>query len=136
VEANKLSKIMNWYLQVISKYATFSGRASRKEFWMFALFNLIFLIVAMILDVVLGTSFGAYGQSMGYGWIYTLYCLFIFLPGLALCIRRLHDVGSCGWLYLVCLIPLIGIIWLLVLFCTKGEAGDNKYGPDPQKEIA
>ncbi|MDR0394302.1 MAG: DUF805 domain-containing protein [Tannerella sp.] len=127
---------MNWYLQVIKKYATFSGRARRKEFWMFVLFNSIFVVVAMILDRVLGTGFDMSGQSMEYGWIYTLYCLCIFIPGLAVCIRRLHDVGKSGWFYLICLIPLIGAIWLLVLFCTEGQSGDNEYGADPKQEVA
>ena len=55
-----------------------------------------------------------------------------FIPGLAVVVRRLHDVGKSGWFYLIALIPLIGIIWLLVLMCTDGDKGDNAYGPDPK----
>jgi uncharacterized membrane protein YhaH (DUF805 family) len=127
---------MNWYLQVLKNYAEFSGRARRKEYWMFVLFNLIFIITAGVLDNILGTTFkmdAGYGtQAMPYGWLYMLYALFVVIPSLAVAIRRLHDVGKSGWMILVALIPLIGAIWLIVLYCTAGDTGDNKYGPDPK----
>lgn len=127
---------MNWYLQVLKKYADFSGRARRKEYWMFVLFNLIFIIAAGVLDNILGTTFkmdAGYGATaMPYGWLYMLYALFVLIPGLAVSVRRLHDVGKSGWMILVALIPLIGAIWLLVLYVTAGDQGDNKYGPDPK----
>ncbi|HPT31155.1 MAG TPA: DUF805 domain-containing protein [Prolixibacteraceae bacterium] len=126
---------MNWYLQVLKKYADFSGRARRKEYWMFVLFNLIFIVAAGVLDNIFGTTFkiSGYGEAaMPYGWLYMLYALFVLIPGLAVCVRRLHDVGKSGWMILIALIPLIGAIWLLVLYCTAGDAGENKYGPDPK----
>ena len=98
---------------------------------MFVLFNIIFAIVAMIIDRIIGTSFG----HMGYGIIYVLYCLAVFLPGLAVEIRRLHDVGKSGWMILIALIPFVGAIWLLVLFCLDSQPGENQYGPNP-KEVA
>jgi uncharacterized membrane protein YhaH (DUF805 family) len=127
---------MNWYLAVMKKYADFSGRARRKEYWMFALFNMIFLIVIAILDNVLGTTFkmetGYGSQALPYGWLYMIYALAIIIPGLAVCVRRLHDLGKSGWMLLIAFIPFIGAIWLLVLYCTAGTQGDNKYGPDPK----
>jgi uncharacterized membrane protein YhaH (DUF805 family) len=120
---------MNWYLAVLKKYAVFSGRARRKEYWMFFLFNIIFEIVAVILDHVLGTVI----EDSGYGVIYVLYCLAVLLPGIAVSVRRLHDVGKSGWLLLIALIPIVGAIWLLVLFCTDGNPGKNEYGANPKK---
>lgn len=118
---------MDWYLSVLKKYVVFEGRARRKEYWMFTLFNVIFAIVAGILDSVLGTG------SMGTGVIYLLYCLAVFLPGLGVSVRRLHDVGKSGWFLLIALIPLIGAIWLLVLMCTDGNLGENAYGANPKE---
>lgn len=123
---------MNWYLKVLKQYTDFSGRARRKEYWMFVLFNIIFLIAAMIIDTVLGFSFQVQGQSLGYGYIYVLYSLFVLIPNLAVSVRRLHDVGKSGWFLLIALIPLIGSIWLLILYCTDGESGSNKWGPNPK----
>jgi len=122
---------MNWYLKVLKNYAVFSGRARRKEYWMFFLFNVIFAIAALILDHILGTAI----KGFGYGLFYILYGLIVLIPAWAVSIRRLHDVGKSGWFLLIGLIPLIGAIWLLVLFCTDGNAGVNEYGPNP-KEIA
>ena len=126
---------MEWYLKVMREnYANFNGRARRKEYWMFALFQFILMIVLMILDSVLGLGFDIGGIPLGYGWLYTLGALAHFIPGLAVVVRRLHDVGKSGWFYLIGLIPLIGVIWLLVLMCTDGDKGDNAYGPDPKAE--
>jgi uncharacterized membrane protein YhaH (DUF805 family) len=124
---------MNWYVAVMKKYADFSGRARRKEYWMFVLFNLIFLVVAAFADNILGTTFGkGSGLELPYGWLYMLYGFAVLIPGIAVCVRRLHDLGKSGWMIFVALIPLIGAIWLLVLYCTAGNQGENKYGPDPK----
>lgn len=122
---------MKWYLAVLRNYAGFSGRARRKEYWMFALFNLIFLIVAMILDNVLGTAI----EGVGYGLFYILYTLAVLIPGLAVSFRRLHDVGKSGWMILIVLIPIIGAIWLFVLTVTDSNSGENKYGPNPKEVV-
>lgn len=121
---------MNWYLKVLKQYADFSGRARRKEYWMFALFNMIFAVVAMILDNIFGLTVG----ELLYGVFYFLYGLAVLIPGLAVTVRRLHDVGKSGWMILIALIPLIGIIWLLVLMVTDSNPGENQYGENP-KEI-
>lgn len=120
---------MNWYLKVLKQYADFSGRARRKEYWMFVLFNMIFAIVAMILDNVLGIAM----EGIGYGPLYGLYVLAMLIPGLAVAVRRLHDVGKSGWMILIALIPLIGLIWLLVLMVTDSNAGENQYGQNPKE---
>ncbi len=122
---------MNYYLSVLRNYAKFEGRARRSEYWYFALFNAIFLIVALILDNVLGTTVG----SMPYGAFYFLYALIVLIPSLAVGVRRMHDVGKSGWYLLIALIPIIGGIWLFVLALTDSVPGENEYGANP-KEIA
>lgn len=116
---------MDWYLAVLRKYAVFNGRARRKEYWMFTLFNFIFMLVAYILDSI-------FSGNMGYGFIYMIYSLAVLLPSLAVSVRRLHDIGKSGWYILLAFIPIIGGIWLLVLMCLDGNAGDNMYGPNPK----
>ena len=129
---------MEWYLKVMrDNYTNFSGRARRKEYWMFTLVYVIILTGCTVLDNVLGTAFmmdaGPLGEiSTGYGWAYTICWLIHFIPGLGLAVRRLHDVGKSGWFYLIFLIPIIGAVWLLVLFCLEGKKEDNKYGPNPK----
>lgn len=120
---------MNWYLKVLKHYADFSGRARRKEYWMFFLFNMIFAIIAMVLDNVLGIAI----EGVGYGPLYGLYVLALLIPGLAVAVRRLHDVGKSGWMILIALIPLIGAIWLLVLMVIDSNPGENQYGPNPKE---
>lgn len=127
---------MKYYLKVLQNYFVFSGRARRSEYWYFTLFNLIFAIAAILIDNVLGITFtidtvnGT--QATPYGYIYLIYILGVIIPGLAVAVRRLHDVGKSGWFFLIALIPLVGSIWLLVLFCTDSVVGVNKYGPNPK----
>lgn len=119
---------MKWFLKGLNQYADFSGRARRMEYWMFVLFNMIFASAAMVIDNILGTAV----EGVGYGMVYALYLLAMFVPGLAVTVRRLHDVGKSGWMYLVIFIPMIGVIWLLVLLFTDGDSGTNEYGPSPK----
>lgn len=119
---------MNWYLKVLKNYFNFSGRARRKEYWMFFLFQLIFAIVAIVIDNVLGLAI----KDVGYGPVYLLYALATLIPGLAVTIRRLHDIGKSGWYFLLGLIPFVGGIILLVFMVTGGDAGANEYGEDPK----
>jgi uncharacterized membrane protein YhaH (DUF805 family) len=120
---------MNWYLTVLKKYAVFSGRARRKEYWMFFLFNVIFTILATVLDNLLGTAI----EDLGYGFFYIVYALAVLVPSLAVAVRRLHDIGKSGWWLLVSFVPLIGGIWLLVLLATDSQPGENEYGPNPKE---
>ena len=121
---------MKYYLLALKNYAVFSGRSNRSEYWFYLLFNILFAVIAVVLDSVLNLSF----EGMPYGFIYLIYVLVTFLPGLAVAVRRLHDVNKSGWFMLIALIPLIGSIWLLVLFASEGTSGDNDYGPDPNGE--
>ena len=122
---------MTWYLIVLKKYAVFEGRARRKEYWMFVLFNIIFSIAAMVLDGLVGA---ATGTSLPI--FYLAYCLAIILPALGVSVRRLHDAGKSGWFLLVSLIPLIGGIWLLIVLCSESQAAENEYGPSPKAGLA
>jgi uncharacterized membrane protein YhaH (DUF805 family) len=120
---------MEWYLKVLRQYADFSGRARRKEYWMFVLFNILFATILGVVDQGIGT----FNDLTGYGMLSGIYSLVILIPAIAVGVRRLHDVGKSGWMLLIGLIPLIGFIWLLVLFVTDSDPGNNKYGPNPKK---
>ena len=110
----------------LSKYVDFSGRARRSEYWYFVLFNLVVNIVTTILDNVLGTDFEGSG-----GILSTVASLALFLPGLAVGIRRLHDTSRSGWWILIGLIPIVGWI-ILIVFYVQDSHPDNKYGPSPK----
>ena len=98
---------------------------------MFALFNAIFAIAAIILDNLLGIAI----DGLGYGPIYGIYLLAMLVPGLAAAVRRLHDTGKSGYMLLVSLIPIAGAIWLIVLLVREGDTGPNEYGPDPKSVV-
>ena len=106
---------MNWYLEVLKKYAVFDGRARRTEFWLFVLFN---GIIGFILSFV--------------SILEILYMLAVFIPSLAVGARRLHDTGRSGWWMLISFVPLIGAIVLLVFFVQDSQECDNQYGPNPK----
>lgn len=108
---------MHYYFDCFKKYATFSGRATRKEFWMFFLFNVIILMVLNAIDTVMGTAV----PEAGFGLLSGIYYLVILLPSLAVAVRRLHDIGNSGWWILIGIIPLIGAIVLLVKYCTPSK---------------
>jgi len=116
------------YFTVLKKFTKFSGRSRMSEFWMFTLINFIFMILALIIDNVTGIIL----RPLPFGTFFIIYTLLVFLPGLALLVRRMHDVGKSGWFVLLSLIPLIGTVWLLALCITEGNPGDNKYGPSPK----
>ncbi|WP_010135584.1 DUF805 domain-containing protein [Ochrovirga pacifica] len=118
---------MNWYLKVLKQYADFKGRARRKEYWMFVLFNILFGWGIQLLALITGLEFLAY--------VSVLYSIALLIPGIAVTVRRLHDIGKPGFMIFICLIPLVGAIWLLVLVCKEGEYGSNEYGPDPKSEV-
>ena len=121
---------MNWYLKCWKQYADFSGRARRKEYWIFSLINNIIIFFLYILQIVTIES----TLWLIFPIILFLYAMAVFLPGLAVNIRRLHDIGKSGWWYLIYLIPLLGAIWLTVLMCLDSEPGENQWGENP-KEI-
>ena len=108
---------------LVEKYATFSGRAPRSEYWYLTLFG--YLLSLLIFFI--GYTFNSPELMMG---ISLVVCLIFFVPGLAVSIRRLHDTGRSGWWLLLAFIPYIGSIALLIIFCI-GSDDDNKYGPNP-----
>lgn len=116
---------MEWYVGVLKKYAEFGGRARRKEFWMFVLFNVLISLALGIVDAVIG-----------FGLLGALYGLAVLVPSIAVSVRRLHDIGRTGWWVLVGLVPLIGLIILIVFAVMEGQAGSNQYGPDPKAAAA
>ncbi len=116
---------MNYYIRAFQNYVNFSGRDSRKQYWMFVLFN---IIVSFVISFVAGLVLGDAGTYVGY-----VYDLAILLPSIAIAIRRMHDIGKSGFWILICLIPLIGVIWYLVLMCKAGDEGENQYGPVPEE---
>ena len=126
---------MKYYVKVLMEYSVFHGRAIRKEYWYFALFHFLFVVIAMLLDKLLGTNFkydtNGVITTSDYGWIYSMYVCAVFVPALSVLVRRLHDVGKSGWMMLIVFIPMIGAIWLLVLLCTKSNDYDNDWGPNP-----
>ena len=123
---------MSWYLQALKKYAVFSGRSRRMEYWYFVLFNIIVSIVLGVIDGLLGTS----GSYAGAGLLSGIYGLAVLIPTLAVTVRRLHDIDRSGWWILIALVPLIGVIVLLVFALLEGTPGDNQYGPNPKGATA
>ncbi len=119
---------MNWYLAVLKKYAVFWGRARRKEYWYFALFNILIAIVLGIIDGVTGT----FSPEVGIGLLGGLYSLAVLIPGFAVAVRRLHDTGKSGWWLLILLVPLVGPIVFLVFTVQDSQPGENQYGPNPK----
>jgi len=114
---------MNWYLDVLkNKYATFDGRARRKEYWMFFLFNILVAIGLGIVEALIGTA----------GLIGGLYGLAVLIPGIAVTVRRLHDTSRSGWWILIVLIPAVGTLILLIFMVLDSQPGDNAYGPNPK----
>ncbi|MFT6464809.1 DUF805 domain-containing protein [Halopseudomonas sp.] len=119
---------MEWYLEVLRKYAVFSGRARRKEYWFFTLFNLLAMLVLSFIDGMIGM----YSIEAGVGVLSGIYALGILIPSLAVTVRRLHDTGRTGWWILLAFIPLIGALVLLIFTVLDSTPGSNKYGPDPK----
>ena len=118
---------MNWYLEVLKKYAVFGGRARRKEYWMFALIN---GIIAFALGLIEGLASDK--SSTDPGVLGIIYGLAVFIPSIAVAVRRLHDTDRSGWWLLIALIPLIGAIVLIVFLVFDSQPGDNQYGPNPK----
>jgi uncharacterized membrane protein YhaH (DUF805 family) len=129
---------MNYYTEVLRKYAVFKGRASRKEYWMFTLVNII--ISVLLLGVIFGVAMvtNSAGQT-GFSWpvaigigLALIYHLAILIPTLAVSIRRLHDTGRSGWWFLINFIPYLGGLVFLVFMVLDSEPGENRYGPNPK----
>lgn len=119
---------MNWYLSVLRQYAVFKGRARRKEYWFFNLFNVIVSLTLTVVDYQTGSLY----PELGIGLLSGIYSLAVLIPSLAVTVRRLHDTDRSGWWILIGLIPVIGAIVLLVFMLLDSKPGDNQYGPNPK----
>ena len=117
---------MNWYIDVLKKYAVLKGRARRTEYWMFVLFNCIIAFLLGIVDGIVG-SFGVIGL---------IYCLAVLIPGTAVFVRRLHDTDRSGWWFLIAFLPIIGLIVLLFFMVQDSKPGENRYGKNPKEATA
>jgi uncharacterized membrane protein YhaH (DUF805 family) len=117
---------MNWYIEVLKKYAVFDGRAQRTEYWMFFLFNIIITIVLSLIDGLFGIS----------GVLSGIYGLAVLIPGIAVSIRRLHDTNRSGWWLLIGLVPVIGTIVLIVFMVQDSQPDANQYGSNPKAATA
>ncbi|MBD2815668.1 DUF805 domain-containing protein [Xenorhabdus sp. Flor] len=114
---------MNWYFQVFKNYADFSGRARRKEYWMFYLFNIIIFSAICILGAILSDTIGSI--------VMLIYALVAFIPSLAVTVRRLHDTNRSGWWFLLVFVPIGGIV-VFIFTLLEGTEGSNDYGADPK----
>jgi len=117
---------MNWYLEVLKKYAVFTGRARRKEYWMFFLLSLIIAFALAFIEGLVGSP----------GVVGVVYSLATLIPGLAVTVRRLHDTDRSEAYFLLAFVPLIGLIVLLVFLAQDGTSGQNRYGANPKEGIA
>lgn len=126
---------MSLMFQPLKKYADFSGRARRSEYWLFTLFIILVEVAYMILLSVLGGGMGQgqmNGLGMGLTGLYVLFVLGIIIPSLAVGFRRLHDTDRSAWWLLIAFLPFIGGLVLLIFNLLPGTTGPNKYGPDPK----
>ncbi len=117
---------MSWYIQALKKYAVFSGRARRKEFWYFVLVNNIIVSVLSIIDSLAGIAAGT-----GYSVLAGIYILAVLLPFIGVGIRRLHDTGRKGWWLFSALVPPFVAI-PLIFWVRDSQEGTNQYGPLPK----
>jgi uncharacterized membrane protein YhaH (DUF805 family) len=117
---------VDWYLKVIKNYVGFTGRARRKEYWMFCLFYIIIGIAIAVVESVMGLS-TAFG-----GPISSLYSLALFLPSLGVAVRRLHDTGRSGWWILINIVPILGWLVFLYFMVQDSQSGANKWGANPK----
>ena len=139
---------MSWYLQVLKQYATFKGRARRKEYWMFFLVNFIVKSFLTYIDtkfsivINIGTRLNVYNELLNYGFtdemmqigaLSLFYSLFIIIPSLAVQVRRLHDCNRSGFWIFISLIPIIGAIILIIFFVEDSQPGDNRFGHNPKE---
>lgn len=119
---------MHWYLEGWRKFAVFHGRARRKEYWFFFLFNFLIAFVLGFIDGVAGT----FNPEIGIGVLGGLYSLAVLIPSISIAVRRLHDIDKRGWWIFILLIPLLGVIIFLLFMIRDSTPGENRFGPNPK----
>jgi len=119
---------VNWYLEALRKYSDFEGRARRREYWFFVLFNTLIQIAAVVLDGIAGT----FRVELGVGLLSGIYSLAVLVPSFAVLARRLHDTDRSGWWILIGIVPLLGALVLMIFALFEGDPGENRFGPSPK----
>ena len=119
---------MNWFISALKKYAQFSGRSQRSEYWYFLLFYILIFIGLSFVDGLIGT----FSKHSAVGLLTGIFALAMVIPWISVGIRRLHDTDRSGWWLLVNLVPLIGGFVLLVFFAQDSQPGENRFGPNPK----
>jgi uncharacterized membrane protein YhaH (DUF805 family) len=122
---------MNWYREALMKYATFEGRARRKEYWFFVLFNFLVVVVLSVVDMGIGT----FNEEAEIGLLSGVYLLAVLIPSIAVTVRRLHDTDRSGWWILLNFIPVIGSVVILIFAVLDSQPGGNRFGPNPKGVI-
>ena len=123
---------MNWYIEVLKKYAVFGGRARRKEYWFFFLFNILISIGLAVID----NAMGGFSAEAGIGLLGGIYALAVLIPGIAVAVRRLHDTDKSGWWLLIAFVPVIGTIVLIIFLALDSKPGPNRFGDNPKETAA
>lgn len=121
---------MYWFIKCLKQYADFSGRARRKEYWMFTLFVNLILFPWAVIGQFIANSGGSIIPII----LFFIATLALTVPGLSVTVRRMHDHNKSGWMYLINLIPIVGGVWFFILTILPGTEGYNDYGPDPLEE--
>jgi len=119
---------VDWYLEALRKYSDFEGRARRREYWFFVLFNTLIQIAAFVLDGIVGT----FRAELGVGLLSGIYSLAVLVPSFAVLARRLHDTDRSGWWILIGIVPLLGALVLMIFALFEGDPGENRFGPSPK----
>ena len=122
---------MNWYMEALRKYATFEGRARRKEYWFFMLFNFLAVVILSVVDMGIGT----FNEKAEIGLLSGVYLLAVLIPSIAVTVRRLHDTDRSGWWILLNFIPVVGSVVILVFAILDSQPGGNRFGPNPKGVI-
>lgn len=125
---------MEWMLLPLKRYADFSGRSRRKEYWLFTLATVVayFVLFAILMGTInFETGEGSVFSGI-FGLMFVLFAFALLVPTLAVQVRRFHDQDKSGWLVLLNLIPYLGSLIVLVMMCLEGTAAENAYGPDPK----
>jgi uncharacterized membrane protein YhaH (DUF805 family) len=126
-EERQEAERMSWFVEALKKYAVFSGRSRRKEYWYFVLFVVIITVALNMLDLLVGTH-----TRSGVGVLSSLFSLAVLIPSIAVSVRRLHDIDRTGWWVLISLVPLIGWIVLVVFHVQDSTPGSNRFGLNPK----
>jgi len=121
---------MKWYLQALRKYAVFKGRARRREYWIFELMNSAIVLALFVMAVALGKAGYPYFLSLPF-----IYLVATMIPSLSSSIRRLHDTNRSGWWLFISMLPVVGPFILLRITLMDSDPGENRFGPNPKKQL-